>query len=127
MINMSISTAQDILRLKGWRLDESDGLWWHPRFNVGYTEAEALEVEARRDGTSGPAPRPTCGTCPHYVGAGQDEGLCQHDPPKIVDFRNNQCDPYYGKYPFVGAASPGCGQHPEMPAWIRDEWPKVKR
>lgn len=68
------------------------------------------------------APRPTCATCAHWEisRAVPNRGACHGAPPTEDDTNN------------IGSAfvptmeDDWCGQHPDMPAWIRDEWPKVR-
>lgn len=71
------------------------------------------------------APRPTCGTCPLWLKAPESmqrggKGICCLMPGQL----------------FIGVQHPQlpekhadefCGQHPDMPAWIEKEWPKVRR
>jgi hypothetical protein len=117
-MKMTARTTEDILREKGWK-QHTSGLYWHWDYLRQYTAEEALEIECRHDP---PAPRPTCGTCPHWVELPEGEdtppqtGSCQFVPvPSRVNL-NESCDRDWS-----------CSQHPDMGAWIEKEWPKVKR
>lgn len=83
-------------------------------------------MEATFDPAIPPAPRPTCGTCPHWE---------RIDPHAKGTYRPGVCHVRAPVFEIEGrhALAPEtdadwfCGQHPGMAAWIRDEWPKVKR
>ena len=85
-------------------------------------------MEATFDSAIPPAPRPTCGTCPHWdyesdqkIGESSIKyGKCYFLPPpvgkRVRDWELPELTSTFS-----------CGQHPDMPAWIETEWPKVRR
>ena len=113
-MKMTPRPTEDILREKGWTQvidDYADITYKHPVHGNDWTEEGALKMASIPDDPA-PAPRPTCGTCPHFVRYSRDGavGSCIVLPTAIEkgDIQS-------------------CGQHPDMAEWIRTEWPKVKR
>jgi hypothetical protein len=121
-------TDDAMLRARGWTLLHN-GYWSHPNVSGPATTALALDVQRARDERRESRPRPTCGTGPHFSLYQESGGVgeCLVNPPVIHEFQAQTCDPHYGVWPLVAETSRGCGQHPDMPAWIEAEWPKVTR
>ena len=72
-----------------------------------------------------PAPRPTCGTCPHWDAFKDKQvGLC-----RIVvatGYRGEESEAFARPDWPKTDHDEWCGQHPDMAAWIETEWPKVR-
>jgi hypothetical protein len=125
------------LRRRGWLARQADsGIaeWYHPSDpNRAWPGHEAvlyaIAVEYPAADSALPAPRPTCGTCPHWVQSDPaddlpDIGECRATLP-VPEYPGNDGRPVAGFLEIHRSKS--CGQHPDMDAWIKAEWPKVKR